>query len=82
MNCYICDGMSQYDRCSRNSACGCFHMIGADNIGISEFIWTSCSEFDLCESSSNTCNKGGHICVCHPQCNSNPICYPVSITGQ
>ncbi|CAF0846686.1 unnamed protein product [Adineta steineri] len=80
VNCSICSDTSQYGRCSQNSACGCFHMIGAQNDGIYvDFLWKSCSNLDLCDSSTNTCDKVDHICVHHPRCNSHSVCYSLSM---
>ncbi|UJR24213.1 hypothetical protein I4U23_027180 [Adineta vaga] len=79
VNCSICSETSQYGRCASNSACGCFHMTGANNVGICGFLWTSCSTHDLCDSINNTCAKDDHICVHHPRCTSQPVCYPVSM---
>ena len=71
--------MSQYDQCSANSACGCFPMVGAHNVGICGFLWTSCSTLAPCDSLTNSCAKDDQICVHHPRCNTRPICYPVSM---
>ncbi|CAF4132420.1 unnamed protein product [Adineta steineri] len=79
VNCSICSDTSQYGRCSQNSACGCFYMIGAQNDGICGFLWKSCSNLDLCDSSTNTCDKDDHICVHHPRCNSHSVCYSLSM---
>jgi hypothetical protein len=75
----ICYEPSQYDRCSTNSACGCFHMAGASNTGICGFLWVTCSELVPCQTSDNTCYEPDHICVYHPRCHLYPVCYPVSM---
>ncbi|UJR13219.1 hypothetical protein I4U23_000241 [Adineta vaga] len=37
--------MSQYGQRRKNSACGCFHIIGADNgAGICGSLWPTCSQ--------------------------------------
>jgi N-acetylneuraminic acid mutarotase len=78
----ICYGISQYDQCSMNGACGCFHMIGAHGTGICGFLWVTCSELVSCGSSNNVCDNPDHICVSHPRCHSLPVCYPVSMIDQ
>ncbi len=75
----ICSGISQYDRCSTNSACGCLHMIGAHNFGICGFLYNPCSEFVSCQSSNNACYEPNHVCVDHPRCHLHPVCYPMSM---
>ncbi|CAF3525638.1 unnamed protein product [Rotaria socialis] len=73
-----CDGMSQYDRCSRNSACACFHLPGASNTGIcTDRYAVTCSELTPCNRSTNSCSQSDHICVHHPQCHDIPVCYSV-----
>ncbi len=82
VNSQTCYGKSQYDQCSTNGACGCFHMSGADDTGICGFLWVTCSQLALCGSSNNTCDDPDHICVRHPRCHSLPVCYPVSMIDQ
>ncbi|CAF1375187.1 unnamed protein product [Adineta ricciae] len=79
VNSTLCSDISQYGRCSTNSACGCFPMSGADNVGICGFLWTSCSTLDLCDSVTNACAKDEHICIHHPRCHVKPVCYPASM---
>ncbi|CAF2636165.1 unnamed protein product [Rotaria sp. Silwood2] len=69
--------MSQYDRCSPNSACACFYIAGAINIGICSDEFIDCSELVACERSNNLCLEPGHRCVHHPRCHNLPVCYPV-----
>ncbi|CAF0891669.1 unnamed protein product [Adineta steineri] len=79
----ICEKTPQYDECSTNSACGCFHVIGANNdTGICGFRWLACSRLVLCNSSDYTCSQPNTTCVQHPQCNYLPVCYPVTMTDQ
>ena len=82
MNSQICQGISQYGQCSTNTACGCFHMTDANDIGICGFLWAPCSQLVPCGSSNNACDNPDHICVRHPRCNSLPVCYPVSMIDQ
>ncbi|CAF4210638.1 unnamed protein product, partial [Adineta steineri] len=73
----------QYGECSTNSACGYFHITGANNdIGICGFRWLACSRLVLCNSSDNSCSQHNTTCVQHPQCNDLPVCYPVTMTDQ
>ncbi|CAF4202749.1 unnamed protein product, partial [Rotaria magnacalcarata] len=73
-----CDGMSQYDRCSRNSTCACFHLPGASNTGIcTDRYALTCSELTPCTRPTNNCRQSDHICVHHPECLDIPVCYPV-----
>ncbi|CAF1285159.1 unnamed protein product [Adineta steineri] len=73
----------QYGECSTNSACGCFHVIGAKNdTGICGFRWLACSHLALCNSSDYSCSQPNTTCVQHPQCNDLPVCYPVTMTDQ
>ncbi|CAF3557607.1 unnamed protein product [Adineta steineri] len=79
----ICKKTSQYGLCSTNSACGCFHVVGAtNNTGICGFRWPTCSRLVLCNSSDNSCSQSNTTCVRHPQCNDLPVCYPVTMTNQ
>jgi hypothetical protein len=74
--------MSQYDQCSTNSICGCFHTIdnnnNNNNRGICGFLWLTCSEFVSCGSPNHMCYEPDHICVHHPRCHDHPVCYPLS----
>lgn len=78
----ICHGISQYDRCSTNNACGCLHMAGATDAGICGFLYTPCSELVACSFSNNLCYEPNHICVRHPRCFSHSVCYPISLIDQ
>ncbi|CAF1226629.1 unnamed protein product [Adineta steineri] len=79
----VCKKTSQYGLCSTNSACGCFHVLGANyNTGICGFRWPACSRLVLCNSSDNSCSQPDTTCVRHPQCNDLPVCYPVTMTNQ
>ncbi|CAF3476212.1 unnamed protein product [Rotaria socialis] len=78
VNSQLCDGMSQCDRCSRNSACACFHLPGASNTGIcTDRYAVTCSELVPCNPTTNHCSQSDHTCVHHPQCRDIPVCYPV-----
>ncbi|CAF1406562.1 unnamed protein product, partial [Adineta steineri] len=79
----ICTKTPQYGECSTNSACGCFHIAGAnDNTGICGFRFLTCSRLALCNSSDNSCLPSNTTCVQHPECNDLPVCYPVTMTDQ
>ncbi|CAF1004503.1 unnamed protein product, partial [Rotaria sordida] len=73
----FCTGITQYDRCSLNSACACFHIAGAIDVGICSDEFVDCSELVACESSNNLCREPNHRCVHHPRCHNLPVCYPV-----
>ncbi|CAF0863664.1 unnamed protein product [Adineta steineri] len=78
-----CNGIAQYDQCSANNGCGCFHMSNTMNdTGICGFLWVTCSRLQTCDSSNNTCQQPDTICVRHPQCHDYPICYPVTMTDE
>ncbi|CAM4830533.1 unnamed protein product, partial [Rotaria magnacalcarata] len=51
----------------------------SDKSGICGFLWVACSRLDPCQTPGNTCEKPDHKCVRHPQCNSAPVCYPISM---
>jgi hypothetical protein len=72
-----CYGISQYDRCSPNTACGCFHIAGASNTGICAYLEETCSKLVSCISPNNSCYEPDHICVHHPRCYLHPVCYPM-----
>ncbi|CAF2550865.1 unnamed protein product [Rotaria sp. Silwood2] len=74
--------MCQYDKCSTNSACGCFRMTAANDTGICGVLWLACSQLVACGPPNNVCYQPGHICVHHPRCFNHSICYPLSMTGQ
>ncbi|CAF3644471.1 unnamed protein product, partial [Rotaria sordida] len=79
----FCDGMSQHGRCSANSACACFHIAGAMDIGIcSDELFVDCSELITCEQPSNVCHEPNHRCVHHPRCRNLPVCYPIPSFNQ
>jgi len=78
----FCDGMSQYDRCSSNSACACYHIAGAIDIGICVDVFVDCSKLVTCGDSDNTCYEPNHRCVHHPRCYNHPVCYPVPSFNQ
>ncbi|CAF4771311.1 unnamed protein product, partial [Rotaria sp. Silwood2] len=73
----FCHGTSQYDRCSPNSACACFYIAGAIDIGICGDEFVDCSELPACERPNNLCREPNHRCVHHPRCHNLPVCYPV-----
>lgn len=77
-----CSGKSQYDQCSANSICGCFHTASNSNNSICGFLWVTCSELNSCGHPNNMCYEPNHICVHHPRCFQHPICYPLSETIQ
>ncbi|CAF4310776.1 unnamed protein product, partial [Adineta steineri] len=80
INSQICEKTSQYGECSTNSACGCFHMAGANNdTGVCGFLWPICSRLLRCHSSDHSCLQPTTICVQHPQCDDYPLCYPVTM---
>ncbi|CAF2046393.1 unnamed protein product [Rotaria magnacalcarata] len=74
-----CRDASQYSECSTNKDCGCFPLATSDKSGICGFLWVACSRLDPCQTPGNTCEKLDHKCVRHPQCNSAPVCYPISM---
>jgi hypothetical protein len=79
----ICHGMAQYDPCSSNNGCACFHLAGATDIGIcSHRLLVDCSELVACERSTNHCYEPDHECVHHPLCHNLPVCYPVPSYNQ
>ncbi|CAF4197130.1 unnamed protein product, partial [Adineta steineri] len=79
----ICEKTAQYGQCSKNSACGCFHIVGDnDNTGICGFLWTTCSRLVPCNPVDNSCVQSDTTCVQHPRCHDRPLCYPVAMTDQ
>ncbi|CAF1419655.1 unnamed protein product [Adineta steineri] len=83
INSQICEKTPQYGECSTNSACGCFHMVGAnDDTGVCGFLWPTCSRLLQCNSSNNSCSQPNTICVQHPQCDDFPLCYPITMFDQ
>ncbi|CAF1511339.1 unnamed protein product [Rotaria sp. Silwood1] len=82
VNSQTCDGMSQYDQCSTNSACGCLYRADFDDIAICGFLGVTCSELVSCESLNNACDEPNHICIRHPRCHNLPVCYPLSMIDQ
>ncbi|CAF0838330.1 unnamed protein product [Adineta steineri] len=72
----ICEKTPQYGECPTNSACGCFHMVGAnDDTSICGFLWPTCSRLLRCNSTNNSCIQSNTICVQHPQCDDRPVSY-------
>ncbi|CAF1401156.1 unnamed protein product [Adineta steineri] len=79
----ICKNVAQYDRCSTNSACGCFHRVGAnDDADICGFLWPTCSSLLPCNASTNICTQSNTVCVQHPRCHEQPLCYPMAMSKQ
>ncbi|CAF1358470.1 unnamed protein product [Rotaria sordida] len=73
----FCHRISQYDRCSPNSACVCYYIAGAIDIGICADEFVDCSELVPCEQPNNLCHELNHRCVHHPRCRNLPVCYSV-----
>ncbi|CAF4105669.1 unnamed protein product [Adineta steineri] len=83
INSQICENVAQYDRCSTNSACGCFHRIGTNNdAGVCGFLWPTCSHLVPCNASTNSCTQLNTVCVQHPRCHELPLCYPIALSKQ
>lgn len=72
-----CLGIPQYDQCSSNSMCACFHEVNANGTALCLNRFVTCSQLVACDSSNNYCFKPNHQCLHHPQCNNRPVCYPV-----
>jgi hypothetical protein len=70
---------AQYDSCSINSGCGCLHMSSTEGVGICGFLSLPCSKLLPCNSLNDECDQPESICVRHPRCNANPVCYPASM---
>ncbi|CAF0895918.1 unnamed protein product [Adineta ricciae] len=75
----VCYGMNQYDRCSKNTACGCLPIINTNQTAICGILEVNCSQFIPCKSLTNECDLLGAVCVQHPGCNDLPVCYPLSM---
>ncbi|CAF1264280.1 unnamed protein product [Adineta ricciae] len=75
-----CHNLAQYDKCSSNPLCACLHSVSSNDSGICAFRWTTCSELDACTINTHLCFQPNHICVHHPDCQSQPLCYPLSMT--
>ncbi|CAF1258560.1 unnamed protein product [Rotaria sordida] len=73
----FCPGIAQYDRCSLNSACACFHLAGDVDTGICTDEFVDCSELIACDNSNNLCREPSHRCVHHPRCHNFSVCYPM-----
>ncbi|CAF0762438.1 unnamed protein product [Adineta steineri] len=79
----ICKNAAQYDRCSTNSACGCFSRVGTNgDSGVCGFLWPTCSSLVPCNTSDNSCAQSNTVCVQHPRCHDLPLCYPVTMSKQ
>ncbi|CAF1368042.1 unnamed protein product [Adineta steineri] len=79
----LCENVAQYDRCSTNSACGCFHrVVTSDDAGVCGFLWPTCSHLAPCNASTNSCTQLNTVCVQHPRCYELPLCYPIALSKQ
>ncbi len=78
MNSQTCNVMSEYGSCSSNKDCGCLPIALSDDTGICALLGVSCSQLSPCQYPDNTCESSNHICVIHPRCYSNPVCYPLN----
>ncbi|CAF1140781.1 unnamed protein product [Adineta ricciae] len=81
INSQLCHSATPYERCSANSACGCFPVIDAQNTGACAFLWKSCSQLVPC-GPSQECSQPDHICVHHRRCSNSPVCYPMSMVNE
>ncbi|CAF0758796.1 unnamed protein product [Adineta steineri] len=77
-----CNGISQYEQCSTNSACACFTMTDANDTGICALLSMDCASLLPCDFSNNTCHQSNTMCVRHPRCHDHPVCYPKSMIGK
>ncbi|CAF1333556.1 unnamed protein product [Adineta steineri] len=77
-----CNGISQYEQCSTNSACACFSMTDANDTGICALLSMDCASLLPCDFSNNTCHQSNTMCVRHPRCHDHPVCYPKSMTDK
>ncbi|CAF1192952.1 unnamed protein product [Adineta ricciae] len=75
----ICDGLLQYDKCSTNPSCLCLHSVSSNATGICALQSATCSELVSCVLNTSPCSQPNHICVRHPQCQNQPVCYPLSM---
>ncbi|CAF3612396.1 unnamed protein product [Rotaria socialis] len=78
----ICQGTSQYNQCSSNTACACLPLINTVNEGVCAYLHVKCSELISCANDNRTCYRPGHLCVNHSRWHSAPICYPMDMTLQ
>ncbi|CAM4965823.1 unnamed protein product [Rotaria socialis] len=76
-----CYGLSQYDQCSTNIACGCFNSTSATDSDLCGFRWLTYSELNSCMPNTYMCLEPNHVCVHHPDCQDLPLCYPLSMTS-
>jgi hypothetical protein len=53
-----------------------------DNFSVCGLLGLSCFQMSPCQSPGNTCQQSDHICVNHPNCDSRPLCYPLSMIGE
>ena len=82
MNSQTCSASYASAPCSSNSACGCLPLSFADEIGICAVLGVNCARLSPCRSSDQSCDSPNHICVQHSQCDSRPLCYPLSLADQ
>ncbi|CAF4186861.1 unnamed protein product [Rotaria magnacalcarata] len=57
-------------------------MATTSKFGICGFLWVTCSHLVACSSPHNGCEKTGHVCIQHPQCQNNPVCYPLYLIDE
>ena len=81
INSETCNSTIPYNQCSKNGACGCFPMVGAENVGVCGFLWKFCSHLQPC-GPSQECSNSDHICIHHSRCNNHPICYPLTMINE
>lgn len=73
-----CDGMNEYQACSRYPGCLCFYKAYPSNGAICvDGFSLSCDELVRCEGSYYKCKEPEHECIYHPRCHNDPVCYPV-----
>ena len=48
-------------------------------MGVCGDVRSSCSQMAPCQSPDDTCAQTKYICIRHTQCDSRPLCYPLSM---
>ncbi|CAF1454972.1 unnamed protein product [Adineta ricciae] len=72
---------SQYDQCSQNAQCACLQYSFSSSMYVCGLVSYSCGQFPQCRPPNDACDAN-EICIRHPRCNSQPVCYPLSMINE
>ena len=76
-----CAGGYQYSPCSSNGQCVCLQLSFSSSTFLCGLVSLSCAQYSVCQSPNDFCPSGS-ICVRHPQCSSQSLCFPMDMLDE